>query len=122
MGPDSTFRKIHSVRIKLNCKTPASAAELLVVGKAPHTSGVETKENCLFGFFLKHLGCLIFSSSSSSLLRGYSAGDPTCATWVCRLFQPEGKEVPKDSERNFELLPNCLREQNIQPVLGGRYH
>ena len=53
---------------------------------------------------------------------GYSAGDPTCATWVCRLFQPEGKEVPKDSERNFELLPNCLREQNIEPVPGGRYH
>ena len=50
MGPDSTFRKIHSVRIKLNCKTPASAAELLVVGKAPHTSGVETKENCFFFF------------------------------------------------------------------------
>ena len=61
MGPDSTFRKIHSVRIKLNFKTPASAAELLVVGKAPHTSGVETKENCfLFVVFLKHLGCLIF--------------------------------------------------------------
>ena len=51
MGPNSTFRKIHSVRIKLNCKTPASAAELLVVGKAPHTSGVETKENCFCFFF-----------------------------------------------------------------------
>ena len=50
---------------------------------------------------------------------GYSAGDPTCATWVCRLFQPEGKEVPKDSERNFELLPNCLREQNTEPVQEG---
>ena len=45
-----------------------------------------------------------------------SAGDPTCATWVCRLFQPEGKEVPKDSETEF--LPNCLREQNIEPVPG----
>ena len=52
MGPNSTFRKIHSVRIKLNCKTQASAAELLAVGKAPHTSGVETKENCFcFCFF-----------------------------------------------------------------------
>ena len=111
MVPDSTFRKIRSLRIKLNCKTPASATELLVVGKAPHTSGIETKENCVFGFFpLKQQGCLIISSSSSSLLMGYSAGAPTCATWVCRLFQPEGKEGPKDSERAFELPHNCLRE------------
>ena len=47
-----------------------------------------------------------------------SAGDPTCATWVCRLFQPEGKKGPKDSERTFELPHNCLRDWNIKPVPG----
>lgn len=108
MGPDSTFRKVHSVRIKLNCKTPACAVELLVVGKAPPMSGIETEETFFFlfsfFFFFKHLGCLIFFSSSSSRLMGYSAGDPACATWVCRLFQPESKEVPEDSETlNFYL-------------------
>ena len=71
----------------------ANAAELLVVGKDTHTPGVETKENCFVFSKTPRLSDFFFLFFLS--LMGRSAGDPTYATLGCRLFQPEGKEVPK---------------------------
>ena len=88
-----------------SCPTLCDPMDFSLLGSSVHgifQAGV--LEWAAIAFSLKHLGCLIISSSSSSLLMGYSAGDQTCASCVCRLFQPENKEVPKDSETlNFYL-------------------
>lgn len=35
---------------------------------------------------------------------------------ACRLYQPENNSGPKDSGRNFNLLPKCMKNLDRGPI------